>query len=85
MELLPGEREAAQYPIFIIADQRDEDLTARVMKTGAWDFRVKSEVLFTEVPHLVSVILRDWRNVAERAKRGIVSSITPSWTSIRAL
>ena len=68
IELIPGERETAPYPVLIMTSHGDENIAVTAMKAGAMDYVVKSETSFSQLPRTVTRSLREWNNMVERRR-----------------
>ena len=49
------------YPIVIMTSQGSEADAVEAMRAGALDYIVKSDAMFSEMPHVVDRALREWR------------------------
>ncbi|MDX8393451.1 MAG: HD domain-containing protein [Mariprofundales bacterium] len=84
IKLLPKSIEARTFPIIMMTAYGDENMAVNVLKSGALDYIVKSNIMFAEMPHIAERALREWQHIidkkhAEEALRQsehIVSSIT---------
>ncbi|MHC4402431.1 MAG: PAS domain-containing sensor histidine kinase [Planctomycetota bacterium] len=68
MDLLPGDRENAAFPVVVLTSHGDEQAAVEVMKAGASDYIVKTDATLAEMPHIAQRALREWHNVAERRR-----------------
>jgi len=73
-ELLPSEKETADYPVIIMTSFGNEQAAVESLKAGALDYVVKSEDTLNKMPHFIERTLREWshrrrRQQAEEALR----------------
>lgn len=80
--------EERPYPVIIMTSHGDEHVAVEVMKAGALDYVVKSDVSLLEMPHIAERALREWGHLQERKAaeerlrqseerfREVISSIT---------
>ncbi|MCP4295060.1 MAG: response regulator, partial [Proteobacteria bacterium] len=59
-ELLPINKEECPYPIVIMTSHGDEEIAVQAMKTGAFDYIVKSEAVLNDMPNVCEKILLEW-------------------------
>lgn len=52
--------EGAKFPIVIMTSQGSEADAVEAMRAGALDYIVKSDVMFSDMPHVVERALREW-------------------------
>ncbi len=64
-ELLPNDRRKRQYPIVALTSYGDEQIAVEIMKLGALDYVVKSEITLSDMPHICKRALREWSYIAE--------------------
>ena len=64
-DLLTKEPDKLPYPIVVVTSHGDELMAVDVIKAGAMDFIMKSDVTLTEMPYLVDRTLYQWRKVLE--------------------
>jgi two-component system cell cycle sensor histidine kinase/response regulator CckA len=67
-DLLTWPPEDAAFPSVVMTSQGDEDTAVAAMKAGALDYIVKSPAAFTDMPHTVDRVLREWRLRVERRR-----------------
>ena len=68
LDLLQLEGEKALYPVVIMTSHGNEQAAVEVMKAGALDYVVKSEMTLAEIPHVVDRALREWEQITERKR-----------------
>lgn len=80
--------EERPYPVIIMTSHGDEQVAVEVMKAGALDYVVKSDVSLLEMPHIAERALREWGHLQDRKAaeerlrqseerfRQVISSIT---------
>lgn len=56
------------YPIVIMTSQGSETDAVEAMRAGALDYIVKSDVMFSEMPHVVDRALRQWHLTKAHAR-----------------
>lgn len=66
IELLPGDRENAQYPVVIMTSHGNAEAAVSAMKGGAFDYIIKTVEMLTDMPHICGRILREWDHITER-------------------
>lgn len=66
IELLPGNLEAAEFPVLIMTSHGDEQLAVETIKAGALEYIVKTETLFLDMPQVIDRALREWNLVLDR-------------------
>ena len=57
-----------QCPIVIMTSQGSEADAVEAMRAGALDYVVKSDAMFSEMPHVVDRALREWRLIRAHAR-----------------
>ena len=65
-ELLNHPAEQGRFPIIIMTSYGDEKTVAEVMKCGAFDYLVKSQEVFLDLPRFLTRSLREWELQHER-------------------
>jgi PAS domain S-box-containing protein len=65
-DLLTVEKETSPYPIVMMTAYGDENLAVEAMKAGALDYVVKSESIFSDMPHIAERALREWNHIIQR-------------------
>lgn len=68
IDLLANQSRLGKYPLMIMTSQGDEQAAVEAIKAGALDYIVKSESTLTDMPHLVSQVLREWGHILERKR-----------------
>jgi len=89
-DLIPANKEEHLYPVVIMTSHGDENIAVAAMKSGAFDYVVKSASTLEEMPNICEKILLEWdytiRHKAvehelkesEARFRGILSSLYES-------
>ena len=67
-DLLPGKHEDALFPVVVMTSYGDERAAVEAIKSGALDYIAKSEAMLSDMPHLVTQALREWRHIEKRKK-----------------
>lgn len=67
-ELLPGNVDSLNCPVVIMALQGEEAMAVKAMKSGAWDYIIKTEAALLDIPHLILRVARDWVHLLEKQK-----------------
>ena len=65
-ELLIQPAEEGLFPIIIMTSHGDEQTVTEVMKNGAFDYLVKSQEVFLDMPRILTRALREWTLKRER-------------------
>ncbi len=68
LDLLSVKKEGVGFPLIIMSDKVDEKAAVEAIKAGAMDYMLKSDVRFSEMPHITQRVLREWNLVVERRK-----------------
>ncbi len=68
IDLLPPGLEHPPFPIVIMTSQGDEEVAVEIMKRGALDYIVKSELTLQDMPRIATRALREWRHITERQR-----------------
>lgn len=66
LKALNEDAENRNYPILIMTARGDEEQAVAAMKAGAFDYLVKSDTAFAQMPHTISRAFREWRLMQER-------------------
>jgi len=66
IDIMPRKDGKVTTPLVIMTGRGNEQLAVEVMKSGAIDYVVKSEVLFRDLPHLSKRALKEWDNIVKR-------------------
>ncbi len=77
-EVLTHPPENAAFPVLVMTAFGSQEIVVEVMKAGALDYVVKSLEVFTDMPHNVERVLREWTLLqthkrAENALRALAS------------
>ncbi|MDO8872489.1 MAG: histidine kinase dimerization/phosphoacceptor domain -containing protein [Methanoregula sp.] len=67
-ELLPGYGGVSTFPIVMMTCHGDEELAVSLMKAGALDYLVKSDVVFAAIAHAAEQALRESDHITERKR-----------------
>ncbi len=67
-DLLSGEWSEAAYPLMVMTAHGDEQAAVDVMKAGAIDYVVKSDVTFADMPRIARRALRQWQDITDRKR-----------------
>jgi RNA polymerase sigma factor (sigma-70 family) len=72
IDLIPADWETAPYPVVFLTSHGNEELAVEVLKSGALDYIVKSDVTLSDMPHIAQRALREWSSIQarRRAERG---------------
>ena len=54
-------REKRNIPVIMITGQGDENIAIQAMKSGAWDYLVKSGDFFALIPSVIEKVIREWK------------------------
>lgn len=68
LDLLPTETQAISFPIVIMTSSGDERIAVDAIKAGALDYVVKSEVAFSQMPHISRRAIREWNLMIEHQR-----------------
>lgn len=61
--ILSGDIEKQPWPVVVMTSFGDEETAVRAIKSGAFDYIVKSTEAFRNINHVVNRNLRDWHNI----------------------
>lgn len=64
--LLPQQREQSEFPIIIMTSHGNEEAAVSAMKSGAFDYVVKTETSLFDMPRIVERALREWEHMQRR-------------------
>ncbi len=64
-DLLTKEPDTLPYPVVVITSHGDELMAVDIIKAGAIDFIMKSDLTLSEMPYLIDRALHQWRKVLE--------------------
>ena len=53
-------RRGMPYPVLVMTSHVDDDFAATALSLGAMDYVVKSDALFSDMPHIVKRSMREW-------------------------
>ncbi len=59
-DLIPASKEEHLYPVVIMTSHGDENVAVSAMKSGAFDYVVKSAATLEEMPNICEKILLEW-------------------------
>ncbi|MEM6524137.1 MAG: ATP-binding protein [Bacteroidota bacterium] len=57
-----------QYPVVLMANESDEALAIQALKSGAFDYIVKSPEAFNELPRIAEKAFQEWENINHKRK-----------------
>ncbi|MEM6360980.1 MAG: hybrid sensor histidine kinase/response regulator [Bacteroidota bacterium] len=57
-----------QYPIVLMTSYGDEKLAVKALKSGAFDYIVKSAAMFNELPRIAKKIYQQWEHINHKKK-----------------
>ena len=83
IDLLPANRETAEFPIVIMTSQGNETAAVKAMKAGALDYLIKSPAILADIPVIIERSLRTWRYIVER--RQAVKAVQESELLFRSI
>ncbi len=66
LELVAQSKSAKSYPLILMTSYGDENVAVNAMKSGAFDYIVKSPEAFESMPKIVERSLREWQNITEK-------------------
>ncbi|MFV2057162.1 MAG: response regulator [Thiohalomonadales bacterium] len=66
LELTSASQEDNKYPLILMTSFGDEKIAVGAMKSGAFDYIVKSPETFSSIPKVVDRALREWKNIAAK-------------------
>ena len=66
IDILPRRDGRVTTPLIIMTRHGDAKLAVQLMKSGAIDYIVKSDLTFSDLPHIAGRALREWENIQER-------------------
>jgi len=55
-------------PVIILTSFGNEKIAVEAMKSGAWDYIVKSESTFSQLPHIIDKAYNDWKNFLDKKR-----------------
>ncbi len=61
LDLLSIKKEDLGFPLIIMSDRVDEKAAVEAIKAGAMDYILKSDIRFSEMPHITQRVLREWK------------------------
>ncbi len=68
IDLLPADKEQADYPVVIMTSHGDEEVAVLALKGGALDYVVKSDKSLLAMPRIAERALRAWGYIADRKR-----------------
>jgi len=68
IDILPRRNGRVTTPLIIMTRHGDAKLAVQLMKSGAIDYIVKSDLTFSDLPHIAGRALREWENIQERKR-----------------
>lgn len=72
IELLPKDQNDITCPIVLLTGQGDQEVAVKAIKSGAFDYIVKSEESIKALPNRVAKNLREWGNLMLRREMEVV-------------
>ena len=66
LDLLPGDRDKADFPIIVLTAHGDEQAAVEAMKRGAMDYLAKSKEAFDQILRVAERSLNEWDNIVKR-------------------
>ncbi len=66
VDILPADKQKNVFPTVIITDKDDVQVAVESLRAGALDYVSKSAEVLADMPRIVTRVLRDWNNIAER-------------------
>lgn len=87
IELLSEFDEETPYPAVIITSHGNEKIAVGAMKSGALDYVVKSESMFSSMPQIAERVFREWTHVHEKkaAEHALLESEAQSRAILAAI
>ncbi len=87
IELLSEFDENTPYPAVIITSHGNEKIAVGAMKSGALDYVVKSEAMFTSMPQIADRVFREWTHIHDKkaAERALLESEAQSRAILAAI
>lgn len=82
LELLAGNSLALPWPVLVMTSHGDETMAVQALKSGALDYVVKSVETFSEMPRIVSRVLREWRLIKERREAEESTRRAKEWAEL---
>lgn len=67
LQLLAEEKQQP-YPIILMTSYGDENIAVEAMKSGAYDYMVKSPEAFEAMPRSAERVFREWSNITDKLK-----------------
>ena len=68
IDILPRKDGHITTPLIIMTSHGNEKLAVEMMKSGAIDYIIKSDVTFIDLPHIVERTLREWEHINMRIR-----------------
>jgi PAS domain S-box-containing protein len=68
IDILPNKNGRPLIPLIIMTSHGDQNLAVEMIKAGAIDYLVKSDVAFRELPHTAERVLREWKSIQDRKR-----------------
>ena len=56
------------FPVLVMTERGDEAMAGQVLKAGALDYILKTDQTFSDMPHIVTRALREWRLLQEHQR-----------------
>jgi PAS domain S-box-containing protein len=68
IDILPCRDGRVTTPLIIMTRHGDAKLAVQLMKSGAIDYILKSELTYSDLPHIAGRALREWENIQKRKR-----------------
>jgi PAS domain S-box-containing protein len=68
IDILPRKAGHVTTPVIIMTSHGSERLAVELMKSGAIEYLVKSEFSFSELPHTIQRVIREWNLIRDRSE-----------------
>jgi DNA-binding NtrC family response regulator/anti-sigma regulatory factor (Ser/Thr protein kinase) len=68
IDLVVGDEDVPDYPVVIMTSHGDESCAVEAIKAGAFDYVVKSDRVFADMPRVAERALREWRHIVEKER-----------------
>lgn len=68
IDLVVGDEDVPDYPVVIMTSHGDESCAVEAIKAGAFDYVVKSDRVFADMPRVAERVLREWRHIIEKER-----------------
>ena len=75
-DILPGKMEQSDIPFIFLTVENNLDIAVDIMKSGAFDYFVKSEEIFNNLPKIIDNALEVWKERKKNRKIETMIEIT---------